>query len=1052
MEEDTGLGMGEPGDDGAGARWRGSWVALAQAMAATLAMGGVGVVALLGVYHGAVRAVKSELQDDLVRIASAAASMVDGTSHRGINDPRMIDGELYKEMIEPLRRMRLATPGVKYIYTAVLDGEAVRFVLDAAEPGDNDRDGREDRSGVWEEYTDAEPTIRAALGDPSAGVPGGAVSSPEPYTDQWGTFVTGYAPFYDGAGNQAGVVGVDIDAALYLSRLAHARRMALVGGIPAAALALLLGAGFYAVRRRSVLDALAVRASRCALERAEARARTLIEGSDVVLWEYDPVKRSFTYISPQAERMGYSLAQWREPGFWEAHVHPEDRELAVQFCAQEVQEGRDHRFHYRMLRPDGSHVWIDDIVNVSHAPDGSLVLRGVFIDITERKEAEERVLEMYARLQKIASQVPGMVYQYRLRPDGTSCFPYASDGIRSIYRVEAQAVRSDASPVFEVLHPDDVAGVRRSIEESAAALTPWRHEYRVKFPDGCVRWLLGSSTPQREADGSVLWHGFICDITEQRLAQDYLLRATRRFELARRSVRMGVWEWDLCTSELMWDGAMRELFGVAHDCPLTSEWWLGRVHAGDAERVRQEIALALQRGGGDLDTRYRVQRADGTVAWLTAHAVVMRDGRGSATRMVGLSVDVTREVTDREAIARARDQAEEANRAKSLFLANMSHEIRTPLTAILGYADLLRDDGDASKAPPHRIELIETIRTAGSHLLDIINDILDVSKIEAGRMSVERVEYSVTAIMGEVEALLRTRAMDKGIALSVALSAPVPERVIGDPTRLRQILMNLAGNAVKFTDRGSVVVRVGAGERLVFEVQDTGAGMTSTQAAGLFQPFAQADPSVTRRHGGTGLGLVICRRLANLMGGDVTLERTEPGVGSVFRVDLPLEAAPGAGMVAALDQCAGSRRASAVDIALRGRVLLAEDGPENQRLVTFYLRRAGAEVEVAENGQVALEAYERARAAGRPFDLVITDVQMPVMDGCTLTRRLRERGAGVPIMALTAHAMAEDRDRCMAAGCNGYATKPIDARGLLRMCARLIAGEGAPWQAVGVAE
>jgi PAS domain S-box-containing protein len=394
-------------------------------------------------------------------------------------------------------------------------------------------------------------------------------------------------------------------------------------------------------------------------------------------------------------------------------------------------------------------------------------------------------------------------------------------------------------------------------------------------------------------------------------------------------------------------------------------------------------------------------------------------------------------------LEKARAAAENANRAKSAFLANMSHEIRTPLTAILGYADLLREEESATISPEQRTQTIDTIRRAGQHLLTIINDILDLSKIEAGRMSVERIETPLLGVLREVESFMRVRAAAGGLTLTTRLARPLPDRILSDPTRLRQILMNLVGNAVKFTEIGSVTITADAVERdgqsrLVIDVEDTGAGLTEEQASRLFEPFSQADASTTRRFGGTGLGLTICRRLANLMGGDVTLHRTQPGRGSCFRVELPLVPAPSAAMVANLDAltAAPAPAPSQPRVSLRGRILLAEDGPDNQRLIAFHLRNAGAEVAIADNGRIALEMIDRAAAGGAPFDLLLTDVQMPEMDGYTLARTLRERGSTLPIIALTAHAMAEDRERCLQAGCDDFATKPIDKPALLATCAR----------------
>jgi CheY-like chemotaxis protein len=276
----------------------------------------------------------------------------------------------------------------------------------------------------------------------------------------------------------------------------------------------------------------------------------------------------------------------------------------------------------------------------------------------------------------------------------------------------------------------------------------------------------------------------------------------------------------------------------------------------------------------------------------------------------------------------------------------------------------------------------------------------------------------------------------------------VPDRIVSDPTRLRQILMNIVGNAVKFTDAGSVTLNVavaggGVDARLVIDVEDTGPGISEHGAANLFQAFGQADTGVTRKHGGTGLGLTICRRLAGLMGGNVSLVRSEVGRGSCFRVDLPLEAAPGATHETRLDGVT-DRQAIAVtsEVRLRGRVLLAEDGLDNQRLIAFHLTRAGATVEIAENGVIALARIEAEGAAGTPYDLLLTDMQMPEMDGYSLARRLRADGSRLAIVALTAHAMAEDRARCLDAGCDDYAVKPVDRVKLIAVCAAWMAKAG----------
>jgi signal transduction histidine kinase len=401
-----------------------------------------------------------------------------------------------------------------------------------------------------------------------------------------------------------------------------------------------------------------------------------------------------------------------------------------------------------------------------------------------------------------------------------------------------------------------------------------------------------------------------------------------------------------------------------------------------------------------------------------------------------------------QALEEVSQTAQAATKSKSEFLANMSHEIRTPMTAILGYTDILLGNlqGDENR------EAAEIIKRNGEYLLDIINDILDLSKIEAGRMHVERIAYPPVQLVEDVLALMRVRAESKGLPLRAEFQGPIPQTIETDPTRLRQILTNLVGNAIKFTEVGEVRLRVhldataDGGPRLVFDVLDTGIGMTPEQMQNLFQPFTQADSSTTRRYGGTGLGLTISRRLAKMLGGDITATST-PRRGSGFRVSVAtgsLASVPlvRPGQPAGKQGVLGER--CRANIELKCRVLLAEDGPDNQRLIAFVLRKAGADVTIVDNGRKAME-YALATYPGwgrrqgdpeEPFDVVLMDMQMPVMDGYEAARRLRDAGYDRPVVALTAHAMEHDRAKCLDAGCDDYIAKPIDRHKLIEMVDR----------------
>jgi signal transduction histidine kinase/DNA-binding NarL/FixJ family response regulator len=427
---------------------------------------------------------------------------------------------------------------------------------------------------------------------------------------------------------------------------------------------------------------------------------------------------------------------------------------------------------------------------------------------------------------------------------------------------------------------------------------------------------------------------------------------------------------------------------------------------------------------------------------------------------------VVQQAAAEEAIRQARTEAEQANAAKSQFLANMSHEIRTPMTAILGFAELIGHSIEGcTTCPDHQTcptraqnkESIRIIRRNGEHLLDLINDILDLSKIEAGKMPVERIACSPVQVVEEVVSFMRVRAIEKGLSLDARFEFPLPETILSDPVRVRQVLINLVGNAVKFTSEGHVeiVVRcmtgVHAGRAsMAFDVKDTGIGMTPDEIGRLFQPFAQADSSMMRQHGGTGLGLAISKRLAEALGGDIHIV-SRPGEGSTFTFTVEAELPGPVRMLNDLSEAAA--RAShqpqlppPAAVRLCGRVLLAEDGPDNQKLIALILRHAGADVDLASSGRAAVERALEGMAAGTPYDAILMDMQMPEMDGYEATSKLRESGYRGPIVALTAHAMAGDRQKCIDAGCDDYATKPVDRLGLLRMLARLM---GCPPSAPG---
>jgi PAS domain S-box-containing protein len=485
----------------------------------------------------------------------------------------------------------------------------------------------------------------------------------------------------------------------------------------------------------------------------------------------------------------------------------------------------------------------------------------------------------------------------------------------------------------------------------------------------------------------------------------------------------------------------------------SKDWgWAQILHPDDLQNSIERWTQAHTTGAPfEVEHRYR-RGSDGEYRWHLERALPRLDVRGAIVEWIGTCTDIHHQkqasaqlkqshdelearVCERTAELKiAKDIAETTTGAKSEFLANMSHEIRTPITAIIGFAELLLRQ---SESPEDRVEYVQIVRRNAKHLLDVINDILDLSKIEAGKMTLETADCDLPRFLADVLSTMRPRAVDKGLKLGIEFAGGIPRTIQTDSMKFRQILMNLLGNAIKFTQQGSVrlLVRfksVKFANVLWVEVQDTGIGLKPDESERLFEAFTQADKSTTRRFGGTGLGLTISRRLARLLGGDIQVE-SNPGVGSTFSLCIDCGSVQRTQMLDGLSESGLPMSVLPVvssDIRLRGRILLAEDGRDNQRLLTTHLRAAGAELEVAENGKIAVEM-----AICQPYDLILMDMQMPEMDGYTATAELRRRGFSNPIVALTAHAMSEDRTKCLKSGCSDYLSKPVSHEILLRTVA-----------------
>jgi signal transduction histidine kinase/HPt (histidine-containing phosphotransfer) domain-containing protein/ActR/RegA family two-component response regulator len=692
---------------------------------------------------------------------------------------------------------------------------------------------------------------------------------------------------------------------------------------------------------------------------------------------------------------------------------------------------------------------------------------------TRELEAAHRDLARTTRqFESIAANIPGAIYRRVRRADGSYVYPYFS-GVTRLYGVSQEAVERDGNVLLSRVHPADTELVQHSLEYSAKALQPWQVDFRMIMADGSVRWMRGTAMPHRGDNDEVIWDGVTLDISGQKLAEAAAReseararRAETRLVEAVTAVADGFALWDAQARLVLCNDRLRDVFddrdnkmvpGARMDDLMRGAIGRGIFEVGDHdpdEMVRQRMAAI-----GNLPANFERKLADGR--WFLVKERRLFDGSivtlyTNVTEMKlneqllqEMQAELIRKVSDLEEaqsrleeqgrhlvelaedLAIARDAAEAANRAKSDFLAVMSHEIRTPMNGVIGLTALLLETPLNGK----QREFAEAVRDSADSLLTIINDILDFSKLEAKRMSLDIVDFDLPELVDSVLSLLAPRMRMKGLSLAASRAPDLPKRVSSDPGRLRQILLNLIGNAVKFTERGSVRVSlthrpVDAGHvELRIEVVDTGPGIAPEVQSRLFTRFTQGDNSITRKYGGTGLGLAICKELVELMGGAIGVEST-PGQGAKFWFTLRC------GLAAAAAQAApAAPRGTGADPAGRALdLLVAEDNEVNRIVIAAMIKRLGYRLDLVEDGRAAVAAAQQRR-----YDLVLMDVQMPEMDGVAATRAIRALAgpAGrVPIIALTANALAGQREEYLAAGMDDCLTKPIEAEALAAALAR----------------
>lgn len=523
------------------------------------------------------------------------------------------------------------------------------------------------------------------------------------------------------------------------------------------------------------------------------------------------------------------------------------------------------------------------------------------------------------------------------------------------------------------------------------------------------------------------------EVKERCRIEQELQRANRRFQQASELVNAVIYEWDLKTGNVLRSPSINKLLGYeAHEIPTDSDWWRQQVHPDDWS-ICADVLKSQVPGSKIIYSEYRLRHANGHYIYVCDRAYLEWDG-DEVVRMLGITEDISQHKAIEETLRKAKEAAEAANNAKSMFLANMSHEIRTPLGAILGFAELcLAPDICAED----KINNLKTIKKNGALLSRIIDDILDLSKVEAGKIEIEMLEINLIELIYDVLSLMSVQAEAKGLRLRLENEGVVPVYIRTDPVRLRQILLNIIGNAIKFTEEGEVLVLVQwqpshddpSRSWLQFEVKDTGVGMRPEQLASIFKLFSQSDTSTTRRFGGTGLGLVLARRLAQALNGDVSLFKSEEGKGSVFRIIIDPHCKIKTETLAKLnfmsqESQSPAQEESTVSIRLDDvHVLLVDDVIDNLVMIRMFLQRVGAKVTTVRSGREAL-----LRGMEDDCDVILMDIQMPEMDGHQAVSLLRRKGFIKPIIALTAHAMSEEKERCLESGFSAYLTKPIEPR------------------------
>jgi len=713
-------------------------------------------------------------------------------------------------------------------------------------------------------------------------------------------------------------------------------------------------------------------------------------------------------------------------------LHEEDAETLQKVFPKFVAEKRGwNGLVLRWRHRDGSYRFLEsNATPISNSAGEVVGFRGADRDITERKEMEES----YRRLASLTSD-----YVHYCTRSGNSSFrvQWVDGAISSIsgYRIKDVITMGCFLPL---VHPDD----QQTVSDYLLSLVPGDRkslEFRIVTQQKEIRWVSEKSRCEAgQFEGELILLGAVTDITDRKKAEEALQKNQEMLIQTQRLARVGSWQLDVASNQLDWSEETFRIFGVdPQTFAFSYDAFLEAVHPEDRAAVATAYSTSLRDGRDTYEIGHRIVRQDtGEVRYVYEKCQHERDANGTIIRSVGMVQDVTERKTNEVALLAATQAAEAANRAKGLFLAKVSHEIRTPMTSIIGFGELLND----TALDPEQRKYLAAINSSGNTLSSLIDDVLDLSKVDAGELAIKLEEISLHDFIRKVGSLQEQQAAMKDLSLSVRIDRAVPELLIGDTLRIQQVLLNLLGNAIKFTEKGEVGIEVSlveeTGVRVLLDiaVKDTGIGIPPGLLGKIFEPFVQAPGVNGQNYGGSGLGLSISRSLAALMGGSLRAESRE-GTGSTFHLVLPLKRKAG--------HLAGKTLAES-DVPLwKGpvlNVLLAEDNPVNTQFITTILANLGHKVTHAGNGKVAIELVK-----ANAFDLVLMDIQMPVMDGVDALSILRELeqvgGRPLIVIALTAFALIGDLEKYLEMGFDGYLSKPFTTRALVDEMVRVLPKE-----------